>query len=901
MNGVGARNAYDYDAGRRPPPRGRPPPDAYGQDVMPSFGREKRLYNTSASSQPPNRQVGNRSLTREPVQIDSNRPPQNSTPVDLKDPIQVHLLTETALSDSKEYEILSQEDVDDLKKQIQSLVQRVEQTRSNLAIQSKYRDAAVSMAKLYSSPSGGAKRRSLLGDRGRSEDEAREAELERRASERRCDELTAELSSLEGRLTDSRTRLLQHTAGILQLTHRASSKKSNQPSNGQPLLNGIPGSPESLYTSNGRDSLDAAGDDMYFEGRSLYLPLDEADGQPSRPRKNVIEIPMKSPVREQQNQLREETDRLRDENVRLNTEAESLRREGAERTEFIADTERKLEGLTGKLRDMVLRVNPARNDGSLEPPARYANGSGSDQEPGGMLGSQIDYLERGLAVALEEQGLKLSESREEAERAAAAAAESLAQTESRVEAVNRQVYDVLQNMEPDYPSPPGPSGQGLLGQLDYLQDSFRTVQTQLSRAAELSSSTAAEKQKNDQFDAVLMGLWDIIQTGYTEIRQQEADRRRARAEKGLEDDDTELSSDESLMSTDEPYSLQTFSAKVQWLYAQATSLREQKIVLKRQIKQQRELNNKSSSDKDTELAQRTDELRKTQDLLNTTEMQARDIQDKLSQALNNLDTLQRTSAANEAAAAQAAEDQLKERNAKISTLESDSKDLQGKLSEAEASIADTKAQLAQVGEAKTAAEAEAFRLQQEVKGKDDELERMNMLVVELKTEATIAKAELDGAYGSRAERAAEAAALNKESEESVLATEVGKLKSELAGILRELEDMTKETIAAEKEKLELEGKLDDVLTAKTSLEAEVNTLRDKLDNDVSRLQEQLDAERLKVPSGSNGQASQPKAGASMLSEQFRATMKEERRKFQEEIRVCSPPPSPLPTPFNSCF
>ena len=28
------------------------------------------------------------------------------------------------------------------------------------------------------------------------------------------------------------------------------------------------------------------------------------------------------------------------------------------------------------------------------------------------------------------------------------------------------------------------------------------------------------------------------------------------------------------------------------------------------------------------------------------------------------------------------------------------------------------------------------------------------------------------------------------------------------------------------------------------------------------------------------------AGASVLSEQFRSTMREERRKFQEEIRVC---------------
>jgi chromosome segregation ATPase len=222
------------------------------------------------------------------------------------------------------------------------------------------------------------------------------------------------------------------------------------------------------------------------------------------------------------------------------------------------------------------------------------------------------------------------------------------------------------------------------------------------------------------------------------------------------------------------------------------------------------------------------------------------------------------------------------------SLESSSRDLQIKLSEVEANVAATQAQLAEVTEARAVATAEIEKLRKNVKEKDEDLERMNIMVVELKTEATIAKAELEGAYGSRAQRAAEVAALTKSSEKSELSSEVDKLKSELASILRELEDMTKETITAEKEKLELESKLDDVLAAKTGLESEVNSLRDRLEREVSRLQEQLDAERLKVPPSPGSLASQPRAGASMLSEQFRATMKEERRKFQEEIRVRLP-------------
>src|SRR5277367_4695046 len=154
--------------------------------------------------------------------------PQSSMLLNVNDPIQVHLLVETALGDSKEFEILSPEEVDELKKQCRALSQRIDQTRQNLAIQSKYRDAAISMAKLYSSSdkkstdSGDARpkqRRSLLG-RNSGSDHVKEADMERIASERKCEELAQELWNLEKRLMEPQKRLLQHTAGILQMTHR---------------------------------------------------------------------------------------------------------------------------------------------------------------------------------------------------------------------------------------------------------------------------------------------------------------------------------------------------------------------------------------------------------------------------------------------------------------------------------------------------------------------------------------------------------------------------------------------------------------------------------------------------------------------------------------------------------
>ena len=793
----------------------------------------------------------------------------------MKDPIQVHLLTETALSDSKDFEILSQEEVDDLKKQVQLLTQRVEQAKSNLAIQSKYRDAAISMAKLYSPNNGGNGALMTDGDGS-----GLEAEMERRASERRCEELAAELLNLEKRLLVPQRRLLQHTAGILQVTHRASSRKPNQPPRSQPLPNGIPGSPESLYTyTNGRNSIETPEDDVSFDDRSLYLSLDQMDTQSALPLplKNTIEIPLKSPVREQQNQLREETDRLRDENVRLNAEVERLRTGD----ELVAETERRLGAVTDQLRDMTVRSGLAVVDSFPEPPS--ASEVDRAAAPGALVRSRVDYLERGLAVALEQLVIQASQGQ--------VAAASLSEVEGKIVTINRQIYDVLQNMRLSYPSPPPPpppaaeTTSGFQQQFDYLLGSFSTVQS------ELSSSTAADKKNNDQVDTVLVGLWETIQSGYAKLQQQKEERRKARSDMGLKEDEDDMSGDETAIDTSEPYSLQAFSTKIRWLYAQATSLKEQKVVLKRQIKQQRELNNKSSSQKDVELQQRLDELQRTRELLNSTEKQAQEAQGKLDVALNDLVALQQANTANESAAVMAAQDQLRERDAEIAHLNASAKDLQSNVLAVESAISVAKTQLSEATEAKKAAEAAAEKIEREVKDKDEELDRMNQMVIELKTDLAFTKADLEGAYGSRAQRAAEAAALNKNSENAELTARIEILEKELADNIKQLEETTKVAVSSEKEALELEGKLDDAIAAKDRLESEVTVIREKLNSEVSRLKEQLDAERLKAPPSPNTANLQPRAGATMLSEQFRATMKEERKKFQEELKVClfSPP------------
>ncbi|UKZ80556.1 hypothetical protein TrVFT333_008318 [Trichoderma virens FT-333] len=838
--------------------------------------------------------------------MDPNDAPNGSL-ADLKDPIQVHLLTETALSDSKEYEILSQEEVDRLKKQCQLLSQRVESTRSNLAIQSKYRDAAVSMAKLYAA---GKSEEELLDD-----PRAKEVELERETTEKKCEELSRELFNLEKNLIGPQRRLLQHTAGILQLTHKASKRAAARALQNN---NEVPGSPESLPKPLPARFTPWAADWASKIGNRYPLEV-------TGPRAGYSSSG--------------EIDKAREENALL--------------VNLVADMEQKLESLSLSLRETIVKFNPEVNGDYLDPPREPATG---DSKPGDMLRKQIDYLESGLVAVQAEQESFISS---------------------------------------------GGNNHNNAGSSNYLLDDGA-----------------------EQIESVLVGLWNRMQSGFAAKKQQNEERRKQRAEKGLVDDDD--TSDDDAFDADETYSLIAFSSKVEWLYSRASTLKDQKSVLKRQIKQQRELNNKTDAEKDEEIERRQDELDQTRFLLERAEKDAMDAQTMLADALQDLEKAQGSSsgiseeelhkhtvkiesleaeiatlhtkiesfefeiedrdakldaldseveASNARAGALETETQahkarvdsleaeIQARNDRIEALEAEihtrstraesleaeilahgvrvesleaevqarsthidslEDKIQGhnsNIASLEAEIQSRDAQIRSLGadlqahserggsfeaqiaaleaenkkfvelssqldgasKEKAAAEEMARALQQEVENikashankdkeiaqKDADLEQLNMTLVEIKTELTFARAELDGAYGSRAERAADAAALSNQEEVVKLTGQVERLKKELAGTVQDLEAITKETIGAEREKIDLEQ----------SLEADLEKSRHL----IAKLQEDLDSERFKV-GVSQGGVTKVGAGAALLSEQFRISMREERKRFHEDIK-----------------
>lgn len=624
----------------------------------------------------------------------------NSSPLlDANDPIQMHLLVSTALEDATGYAILAPEEVDALRKQCIRLTQRIESTRQNLAVQSKYRDAAINMGKLYSDGGGDGKRRSRgsLGlKRNSHTDQSREAEAERAASERRCEELAQELWGLEKRLIEPQTALLQHTAGILQMTHKTS-KKGGRASQG-----GMPGSPESMYTYDARGSV-APGEDI-FDERSLYRSFDRLDGGEGE---RAVEAPNPNAMG--------------------------------------ADAE-------AKLRELWEMMHPNAKDG-----------------------------------------------------------------------------------EDDVP----------------VQD----------------------------------------------------------------------------------FSLLAFSSKVQSLHNQSAMLNDQKEVLQRQIKQQRELNNKSDETKDREMAEMEKQLKSTQATLSQVEAQAQSLEaqaqtleSKLAETLDqssrsqgeatlalhsNIDNLQNELDAlqNQLEDLQNEHEDLKSSHAidlaelkssntvNLADLKSsnaiDLADLQSQLtsssehiaalkqakSTAEAHIGDLTADLEKARQAEAqvvslAAELEEVRNAQSSRAVDeDELDAKNMEIARLQTEVTIARAELDGAYGSRAQRAAEVAS------NPAIQKELDALRRELGETIEEYEVLTKASIEGERERELLEKEIDRLRDEREALEAKLSDERVRWMGMKSP-----------GPDGAGGQAGVGAGNTStaVLKNEFKKMMRDTRAENAKALRVsCS--------------
>ncbi|CAI7622693.1 unnamed protein product [Penicillium palitans] len=380
--------------------------------------------------------------------------PRSSALLNANDPVAMYLLTETAIGDSTNYEVLSFEEVEELKKEVTLLSTRIQGTKRKLALETKLRDAAQSLGRLYSPPSprssgeyganGGSTSnrmsRGIFGRSGASE-ALDKSDSELAVSQRRCEELAQELWKLEKRSQKISQRLLEHTAGVLQMTHK-----------------GLKKGPKNPTTS------DSTYDDQKFDDRSLYRTTEHLD------------------------------------NFGVNGKIET-NAAAAMNTEAMQATERRLEELSERMHDMMIRSNPGE---FIDPPPQLSGGGGP-VNPTSTVDAHLAYIESSMNNIVLHTG----------EIPAPSVARSIAPEaedtwKHQLTKINNQVQTIVDRFgltrSPTLPPPPDAShGDGLEEQLSYLQTGVDGLESRVDGVLEqksiLTTQIQQQRELNSKSDA----------------------------------------------------------------------------------------------------------------------------------------------------------------------------------------------------------------------------------------------------------------------------------------------------------------------------------------------------------------------------------------------------------------
>ena len=712
----------------------------------------------------------------------------------------MHLLVETAIGDSQEYEVLSLEALEDIKKEHLLLSSRAEATRRRLLLESKVRDAAHSLSRLNSDrsrdgadKSARGRHRSVIFSKEPVEELNKRTEDQYAISHQKCKDLAQELWRVERRASEVQRKILQHTAGILQVTHREGPEPDGYPHDFSPQEGSARMRRLSRPQQNGgrRASTERNGGSG---GRgSLYTAFrkDSESGQGGAgPPPQASE---------------------------LNESIQAIR-----------VIEQTLESLNRQLRDAILQTD-ARSRKSFGEPPQHQEGDSLDMLAANVQ-TQLHYLAKGLNTMARQQHETAGRMRDN-ERV----------LKEGVGALSDELHQLM--LESQIPH------DDLLSEMGAMDLEAKTRFARLHGGFQLlkahmrtpTPKKAPQQEANEQYETVLSGLWDILMSAETDGSDGKARRQSVAYE---------------------PYSLQAFSAKVQWLYARAEKLEQEKDILRRQIQQQRELSQQSDSTKDTIVTQLTEEVDKLKRELQISRQDTANMQDELATAMEKLDAARKELAARDEQRANdehAAMNSLSQRQQEILRLEAEIQDLQDHAertrSELQDRLRDGEGKMQSLQQELQGATRENERLirsQTELTRQIDEksqrldagraeMEQMEGEVVRLQTEATVARAELDGAQGPRSQRAAAATvgvaldpALQREMDELArrnlslleeiaalktvkqsestsggdLQQRVDKLQKELSETIDEYEAMTKQSVEFEKDREQLESTID---------------------------------------------------------------------------------------------
>ena len=440
MNGVGTRkpsvtSTYGGRSGGRSSSRSSSRPMMNGYDQQLQGGhRSNQVYPVTSQ-----------------MHHDSNNRRQSISRYDqasalhANDPVTMHLLMETAIGDSQSYAVISVEEVEKLKRELPIIDGRIEATRRQLAIESKVRDAASSLNRLDSKP---GHRRGPSSARGEN-DEAIAAAYQK------CDDLNSELRQLEQRQQDVHRRLLEHTAGVLQKTHKGFLDK-DPPTQRNGFEN----------RGDGYGGLDLVSE---MDDSSFYRTLDSLlDGGSTKQDSNTFQ----------------------------------------QQKAAIMETERRVWDLNQRLRDAISQANSNSSTISEPPDPTHSD----NDNPHAALQSQISYMENGIERMQNGHVEVVSSYKSASHRSE----ERLEDLNSQLHGL---VIKSSQDSNVQHPLPPEISGRGPDGQIAFLENGLDALEQSVFRLKaehqNFASRSGVHAEKADHYEKTLHGLWPSISDGET--------------------------------------------------------------------------------------------------------------------------------------------------------------------------------------------------------------------------------------------------------------------------------------------------------------------------------------------------------------------------------------------------
>ncbi|KAI4684532.1 uncharacterized protein J4E84_006522 [Alternaria hordeiaustralica] len=884
------------------------------------------------------------------------------------DPVAMHLLVETAIGDSQYFDILSVEEVEALKQEQKSLDTRLGTVRRKLESETKIRDATRSLGRLASKKANGHKRgQSSKSSKGSNPAQDYDPKTEEglESSNKKVEEFIRECLEIESRMRMIDMQLLMHTAAVLQLTHKGPKQRQDDSELSEDRFR-RPDSPASLNTyEDGR--LNGA-----FDERSFYRTPENLDNL-----MNVLQTGKHltaSTERHDQalnataTRLQEINERLRSLIIEANPERDEdyslpplalegtpdastldrqldfldqgLRSIAAEQSNIrnnsrhtLSEVEGRLEGMNNQLYAVISRSENEQSDKIPPPPA--ITGGGATEQLNYMEDSfynleQIQYAMNEQINELRSKGPAVdeSESAEKAEKYETTIM-GLWQTiltgeeEARERKRERRQLlaedpDANEQVSPDedyvnesYSLPAFSSKvQLLFRRATSLKDKQSVLMRQIKQQRELNSKSDAQKEA--EFERLNTNLL----SARSEKKSMEGELERA-MEQLQQFDEQKVSTDTQI--------LRETQERNAGLEAQLINVQERVMAFETELNQAKQ----RAVAYENQLKDVQEQAVNFQSKMQEAEKRAATFEEELKdhQERNTAYNVSSQEAEQRTAGYEAQVRDAQERALMLETKLRDAQDearteaatIQAQLANSMEKITETTAALEAVTAEKQAAEARSLDATNSLNAKEEEFRNLEGEIVRLTTELTFAKAELDGAYGTRAQRAADSAAnpaikreldelteqnqallgelealrkvqdVASQSEAEARQSERN-LKAELSGMAAEYEALTRDAIQNEKDREVLEAQIDKLRDEKEALERELS------DEKVKWL-----GVRSPGPGMPNGAAAQLDMGATsirMLREDFRKMMRdrtaeglkalraeqEERRKLEAVVR-----------------